>query len=180
MTTGANAPQERPGSLLRQARFSQRKRRAQCGPAVASLGLMRFVLCLSIGLTACAGGAKDDVSQESTPAREDNTEEVRSVAVLDAGAADPPPEPECTNTPHCGPGDLDLGADAMCPAGATCYTRTACGGKATHCKKGATSCQLLPVCNPGDEAIDKKAECPTGVTCYDRTKCGRTIWCIPS
>ncbi|HET9934457.1 MAG TPA: hypothetical protein VFQ35_27325 [Polyangiaceae bacterium] len=81
----------------------------------------------------------------------------------------------CEAYPTCEPGDSDIGPNASCPQGTTCYMRSLCC-TTIYCAHPNPTCLALPACDPGDMEIT--GECPPDGSCYQRTVCGSTINCL--
>lgn len=79
---------------------------------------------------------------------------------------------QCLAIPTCDGGDKQV---TTCPAGATCYQRSACGTTIT-CAEPEVNCAAVPACDAGDVQVTDVGQC-NKVSCYSRTVCGTTIWC---
>ncbi len=136
--------------------------------AVVALALPLFVAC---------GGAIDAPHGDGTESK-GSTPPVGSA--MPGPFVSPPassgvvgPNRTC-EAPKCNDGDVTELGIRLCPPGATCYQRSACG-KTVYCTS-YPQCDVQPVCPPGYDLV---ASCLSGGTpdCLQQTSCGITIQC---
>lgn len=90
----------------------------------------------------------------------------------DGGAGSDGESGNCTATPRCDDGFLEV-PDGRCPDDARCDVRTVCGVTIT-CAPGRAICTAIPSCREGHRQVQV---CPKDVKCTQETECGVTILC---